>query len=62
MPLKDFSDDIRANRDLEKFVVSPVVLLDVSYRSKQITMRIIDFKIPFIAFNCMLYIVFDTNF
>ena len=34
LPLKDFRDEIRARRDLEKFLVSPVVLLDVPHTSK----------------------------
>ncbi|XP_076800727.1 solute carrier family 4 member 11-like isoform X2 [Clavelina lepadiformis] len=33
LPLKDFRDEIRARRDLEKFLVSPVVLLDVPHTS-----------------------------
>jgi len=34
LPLKNFRDEIRASRDLEKFLVQPVVLLDVHYPSK----------------------------
>uniref|UniRef100_H2YQ28 Bicarbonate transporter-like transmembrane domain-containing protein n=1 Tax=Ciona savignyi TaxID=51511 RepID=H2YQ28_CIOSA len=33
MPLKNFRDEIRARRDLEKFLVQPVVVLDVPHTS-----------------------------
>ena len=50
MPIKDFRSDIRANRDLEKFLVSPVVMLDVTHTSMQILLLLCRFLLLLLLF------------